>query len=262
MAVEGHGQQATDKINIASATQKIKFQRSDVFLGNSMILDEEMAEVIGAFIGDGCLSKWNADGREKRAVVFTGSWKNDTAYYNDVIVPSIKGWTKSSITPYHRKKENTILVRIFDKGMIDFLLQLGFNFGKKAGTVVVPDAILYNPSLAKACVRGIFNTDGTVYRRYSRLYVKHGMISSSMLNYAVVQIKMKSKYLIQQVYDILQSLGYRPNKIASDNNGSWLVRLNRQEEIARFFSEIATTHSYHIQRYNNIKHGSPNQTGS
>jgi intein/homing endonuclease len=227
-----------------------------------MEINEETAEIVGAFIGDGCLSKWRAENREVRIVLFTGSWENDLPYYEERILPIIRKGTKSSITPYHRKSENAVLVRIRDKGLVEFLLSLGFNFGKKGERIVIPKVIANDSILAKACVRGIFNTDGSVYRRYTKIYKKHGMKSLSILNHAVIQIKMKSRPLIQQIHDLLVSFGYRPNKIASDGNGSWLVRVNRQDDIEKFFKEIATTHPYHAQRYNNIKRSSPNQMGS
>jgi hypothetical protein len=116
-------------------------------------LDKHLAEVIGAFIGDGCLSKYYIKERRewREVLLFTGSWKNDSAYYEEVIQPIIEKNFEAKCELYHRKDDDTIRFRSYDKKIISFFLDLGFNFGSKTENVKIPDIIINDLMLAKAC---------------------------------------------------------------------------------------------------------------
>ena len=79
---------------------------------------------------------------------------------------------------------------IYDKNIINFLLELGYSFGPKSKTVFIPDKILQNKNLSVNCLRGIFNSDGFVYGGYSKKCVGHKRFYN---NYFNVQYKSKSQ---------------------------------------------------------------------
>ena len=88
------------------------------------VLTEDVAEVVGAFIGDGCLSRYFIRKRKKwqDVLLFTGSWKNDSLYYRKIIQPIIAKTFKIDGEFYHRKDDDTIRYRVYDKKVISFLL--------------------------------------------------------------------------------------------------------------------------------------------
>ncbi|MCD4759876.1 hypothetical protein K8R33_03235, partial [archaeon] len=173
-----------------------------------MELNEQLAEFVGAFIGDGCLSKWSRKDRpsDVKVISFTGSWKNDSQYYQEIINPFIKEIFGKGGRIYHRKDDNSIRYTLYNKDIILFLIELGFDFGPKSRTVTIPDKIVYDKELSIACIRGIFNTDGCIYRRYSKKYKNH---PKAYLNYKVIQFRLNSENLLHQIKNILYNFGIK-----------------------------------------------------
>ena len=157
-------------------------------------MDKELAEFVGAMIGDGCLSLINSrsEHRKRKIALLTGHLQHDYAYYVKVIQPIIQ--RSFNINGYIKKREKRNCI-YYEMGsaVFDFLSKEGFPIGLK-NTLFIPQKILRNPELALACVRGIFNTDGTIYRRYSKKYNRHAKI----YDYQVIQFKLNSQRTIQQ----------------------------------------------------------------
>ena len=213
-----------------------------------MEINEELAEFLGAFIGDGCLSRYKRSNRPKgeiTEVVFTGGWEKDSPYYRDIIGPILQKNFQVSGSLKHRVDDNSVRFRIFNKSISSFLIEVGFKPGPKSKNVKIPEAIMNDSSLHQAVLRGIFNTDGTVYRRYSKRY---GAQKKEYLGYKVVQFKSMSKGLIFQIHELLESLGLNPNKVTASRE-AWVCRITSQEEVSKFGKEIATDHPYHMDRF-------------
>ena len=213
-----------------------------------MEIKEDLAEFIGAFVGDGCLSKYKRSDRKKgdiKEVVFTGAWEKDYPYYKNIIQPILIKNFNISGTINHRKDDNSLRFRIFRQPIFSFLLETGFNFGPKSNNVRIPEKIVNNTLLHKAFLRGLFNTDGTIYRRYSKRYGTHSKLYS---NYKVIQFKSASKELIEQVRLILSNLNLNPNRIIKSRD-AWVCRITSQNEVDKFGREIITNHPYHLGRF-------------
>jgi DNA-binding transcriptional regulator WhiA len=208
-------------------------------------LNEDLAEVVGAFIGDGCLSTYNEGTRRRTVVLFTGNWKNDERYYRQKIVPTIRETFGGHRKIYHRKDDNSIRYVLCDKKIIDFFVKLGMPIGLKCNRLRIPKEILENEKLTRACIRGIFNTDGSVYRRYSKKYASH---ARSYRNYAVIQFKMESRNVIRFLKSRLEWYGIKVNRITKVLNCS-VIRVTDQKSIRRFVTEIGFTHPYHKKRF-------------
>lgn len=149
---------------------------------------------------------------------------------------------------YKRKNTKCLLFWVGNKKAIDFFIRLGFPIGKKSKNLKVMPLINGDTNLMKACIRGIFNTDGSIYRRYSRKYPGHSKVYA---NYAVIQFKMKSSVLLEQVRSLFRSMNFKPNKISKVNDVH-VLRLTSQGDIHRFMSGFSINHSHHIKRYQSI----------
>lgn len=213
-----------------------------------MRLNEDIAEVIGAFIGDGCISTYKENGRERTVVLFTGHWKNDRAYYLTKLVPIIRKKFGGFRKTYHRIDDNTIRYVLCDKKIIRFFKKMGMPIGEKENLIRVPIEISSNKRCTKACIRGIFNTDGSVYSRYSKQYTGHARLYRS---YAVVQFKMKSNEVILWIKKQLEDLGIKVNRTTKVLNCN-IIRITDQDSVKKFFGEIGFTHPYHKKRYMEI----------
>ena len=219
-----------------------------------MRLNEDLAEVVGAFIGDGCMSGYcDREGRNRCVVMFTGHWKNDGDYYRNKISAVILREFDYDRKLYHRKDDNTIRYVLVAKRVVAFFKELGLPTGEKGDRTGIPEEILKNERLALACVRGIFNTDGSLYRRYSKKYNGH---PKAYRRYAVVQFKMKNHKVIRQLKGILERYEIKVNRITKVLNCS-IIRVTEQASVRKFVAVIGFTHPYHEKRYYDIINETP-----
>ena len=222
------------------------------------MFSEDLAEVVGALIGDGCLCRYlsKSEGNIWRHVIlFTGPWDRDHEYYETRIQPTI--YKKFGIAGYiyHRKDDDTVRYFIQSERVVKFFHELGLPLGTKGENLVVPPQILADDKLARACIRGIFNTDGCIYRRYGKQYAKHAKHYKS---YAVIQFKMKSRRLIEEIKGVLNNSGMCTTKIGRDK-GCWVCRITTQKHVDSFMKLFGITHLHHVRRYVQIREKILNQ---
>lgn len=209
-----------------------------------MRLDCNLAEVTGAILGDGCLSGyWSSnEGRKRYEVVFTGC-KDDYDYYEQFIQPcfvnsfGIKGRLfirKDGSTRHHVKSR-----RVFE-----YFYSLGLPSGKKGRMISIPEKILLNKKFAVSCLRGLWNTDGSVYRRYSKKYCWHRKHYSTLL---VLQMRLISKPLLVGVQYCLGRLSIKSNRIV-DEGASFVLRITNQKEIEKFIDLVGFSNNHHLSR--------------
>ena len=136
--------------------------------------------------------------------------------------------------------------------MATWFVNLGLPIGLKVNKVEIPSQIINEIKLAVACVRGIFNTDGCVFRRYSKIYKGHKKHYS---NYAVVEFKIKSEKLLYQIKDILTKINIKTTAVTKDKTGASVLRVTSQEDIKTFMKAVKPR-KYHLDRYNEIIVGS------
>ena len=159
-------------------------------------------------------------------MLLTGSWEKDVDYYKCFIHPLILKHFSYSGRLYHRKDDNTARFWINDKNIIKQFVDYGLLIGPKTNTIRIPKEIMNNKKLSIACLRGIFNTDGCVYRQYSKIYKNQRKHYS---NYAVIEIKSKSQKLILQIKDILDKNKINTNKITKNKIDAYVLRITSQK---------------------------------
>lgn len=203
---------------------------------------EEVAEVYGALLGDGCLSSGCYAGRERFTVLFTGHTR-DTVYYETCIRPvllrtfGLKGYL------HKRKSHNAVLLVYGSRKLFNFFVDLGFPIGKKE-ELSIPKVILDSRSLSFACVRGIFQTDGSIYNRYSKAYKNH----PNQYFYKNIEFKMNSKNLLEQIRVVLERVGLKTG-ILRKNGTSFVLTMHSQSSVRRFYKLIQPNHPYYVERF-------------
>ncbi len=101
------------------------------------------------------------------------------------------------------------------------------------------------PSLAlreRAFIRGYFDTDGCVYRKYA--------------TYLQVQFKSASESLMMYVRDVLKLLGFHPTAIVRDET-KFRFFLCRQQEVRLFFETVRPANPKHLQRFRRLSETLP-----
>ncbi len=145
-------------------------------------LNKELAELVGAFIGDGFIGKY--DGHYH--VEFAGNPKLDNDYFqylSKIITDHFE------VKPRVRFYSGAIRLLITYKEFHRFFIALGFKNGIKNNTVYIPHK-LYESTLIKYAVRGLFDTDGYIYVDKRLIYKKP---------YARIGYSTKSKKLYDQL---------------------------------------------------------------
>lgn len=209
-----------------------------------MDLSSELAEVTGTLIGDGCLSKYfvKAENRWRYEIAFTGNG-DEFEYYLNFVQPMFQKYFGIKGRLFHRKDCSTRF-HILSIQAFDFFSNLGIPIGEKSKTVFIPISILENKSLLISCLRGILDTDGSVYKRYSKKYKNHSRHYASLLT---IQFKTVSRQLIEDVHNSLILLSIFPSRITHKEN-AYVIYITNQKEISKFIEIIGFRNTHHLNR--------------
>ena len=119
------------------------------------------------------------------------------------------------------EKTNQAYLYCYNKLASQKLLDYGLKRGDKIkNNVGIPDWIMKNTGYAKACLRGLIDTDGCIYKskRDKQIYIK-------FTNF--------DKQLLKDFKDLTVFLGYN---FAKANKNNWC--LYRKNEVVRFIKDI------------------------
>jgi intein/homing endonuclease len=176
-------------------------------------IDENVAEFLGIMTGDGCVNKYTRISDKKRTdyyISITGNSIKDVEYYDKFLSNLIR--SIFGIVPKYSKKknQNTIDMLLRYKELYGFFDNINFNKGPK-DKIDIPVSIKENDNLARAFLRGLFDTDGS--------------ISWKKEKYPVISIMQKSRKLIESVCYILDKNGFSFNvgydKKTKDSRGNY-----------------------------------------
>jgi len=203
-----------------------------------MKISKELAELVGIIMGDGNIyRKYN-----KYRIGFVGDIVNDKLYFDYIKSLIEKEWKKEArifiggrgIRIVINSKE-TCLMLIND---------LGLPFGEGKGEkVTIPKIIAKDWNLVRHTIRGIIDTDGSVFVSKKPRIEK----------YPCIEISTTSPKLAEQLKQILEERGFRVNKIRkSMSKLSKLVTnrivLNGKENLRKLVNEIGFSNPYKLER--------------
>ena len=126
---------------------------------SSLNREQKFALLYGVLLGDGCLSRHTAsEGRERRLLIVTGSYYDDTAFFDDILVPLFCSFTGNSPTVKLRPKYGAREIVVSNKELFTKIESLGFNSGKKKD-IIIPS--IFDETLMPFVISGLFATDGS-----------------------------------------------------------------------------------------------------
>ena len=213
-----------------------------------MKIDEDMAEILGMHIGDGCIS---CNSRYKEYYL-GGDLKEEKEYHNNWVKPL---FDKKVMIPLYNKeviykehpKVGVYGFYIFDKKIVEFFEDLGIKSGSKIN-VEIPKEILNDKKLLKRFLRGLFDTDGNIY------FDKNRSAKNRINNRPGIQIGTVSKILAEQVYASLRNLGFNPRmkkpyKGKKDKNEVYSILIYRIADVSKFIEEIGFKNPKHLTKW-------------
>lgn len=179
-----------------------------------------LAYIVGVALGDGNLSCPN-----KRAIRLRITC--DLVYpllIEEIVAALQKIFPNNKVSICKMKKGTYIDISVYSNTLKD-LMPWEFGKGSKfAQQAHVPQWILKHKSYLKNCLKGLLQTDGSIY--YDR-------------NYIMVNFTNLTKPLVDDVYNMITTLGYRPRLYSSkqkNGNIKHVVRLSRN--VQSFLNEI------------------------
>jgi intein/homing endonuclease len=127
--------------------------------------NEELAELWGIMLGDGCLQKIKGYKLGVYGIDIAGHSENDRDYLINFVKPLISRLFDINTWIYESKCNRCIHVKAVSRKLVDFFERGGFKAGNKIlNQVTIPDWIKENDRFLAACLRGLFDTDGSFYR--------------------------------------------------------------------------------------------------
>lgn len=190
--------------------------------------DIELAEFMGIMMGDGGISEYQ--------IVITLHHTDDLEY-SDFVVRLIKKLFKITPSINHSSKNSVNDITVSRKELVRYLHELGLPIGNKVKQQFdIPEWIRCESRFATACIRGLVDTDGCIFTHRYRA-------KGAWYAYKKLSFTSASRPLRQSVHTLLQKFGFHPRMTDKD------VRLDRAEDMKRYFSSVGSHNPKHLRRY-------------
>ncbi len=195
---------------------------------------EELAEFYGIMLGDGNSTKIKDYKKGTYMIRIVGDHRYDKDYLINYVGSLIKTLFDIEIKYGRFKETNAIFIQVHSAELIQFLEELGFKPGNKIkNRLEIPKWIFDNPLYLKRCVRGLIDTDGSIFRMSKK---DKNLLRISFTNY--------NPKLISGCQNAFTSLGFHPSKIISKKQ----FFISKKEDIEKYLREIGFSNSKHIYR--------------
>ena len=179
-----------------------------------------LAEFVGILLGDGGLSKYQLK-------ITTNVKEKAYIAYQKKLIKKIFGVSPSE----HLRNNSHINIEVSRKNLVDFCKEItGLSPGDKLKQGLdIPLWIKNNVRYQKYCLRGLIDTDGSLF------YERH-KIGEKIYQYPRLNFVSYSPALIKSVFDVFHNLGFHP--VVRRNNLA--VQIENYQEIKRYFKFIGS----------------------
>ncbi|MBU0615412.1 MAG: hypothetical protein KJ601_04930 [Nanoarchaeota archaeon] len=207
-------------------------------------ITEKLAELIGAIIGDGCIRYKPKIGQYYVEIV--GNIRDEKHYF-DYLKKIILN--ELGLDAKVCERERGLRMKIYSKVFVEFLtnvMNIPFN-NTKCQNVVIPKQIQARLNLLTNCIRGIVDTDGS-------LFLTH---KSHRANYPIIEISSTSKNLAYQLREILGSkfrIGFRSFD-RKNFHRLYVLSINGETQVDNWYKTIGFSNDRNIMRYKKLKYG-------
>jgi intein/homing endonuclease len=211
-------------------------------------VDKYFAELLGAFAGDGWMSKGNSS----ISLFISGNPKNEKEYYDKRIKFLFKKVFAKEVCPRNFPYWGTYGVCVSERRIIQAFIDEGMCVGKKARKVSVPDGVLADKNSHASFIRGLFDTDGGL--SFKKSYNKNASKwQKENKHKPIVLIKTVSPKLAKLVKELLCNMGIQFSlRISPPYNGnyqSYELRIESKAKTKRFFSIIKPQSIKHLKKF-------------
>ncbi len=196
--------------------------------------NEKLAELVGIILGDGNISVIERDKSKSYVIRIVGDERKDKKYLIDYVKPLCEELFNIKVKTHKHKQFNALYLTINSKQAVEFLISVGLKKGNKIeNQLTIPSWIFEQERLLKACLRGLVDTDGSIYELKPQW---PGIWQICFTN--------RNNKLLEDFKRGLQIVGIDCSKISKRGNTPQ-VYITKKEAVGKFYKEIG---------FANIKH--------
>jgi len=212
-----------------------KFNKNPTTQPKSIIKPQKsknLSEFCGIILGDG--------GMSKNQLTITLHHIDDKDY-SKFVIKLIKKLFKINPSVYHDAENSVNDIVVSRINLIKFLQSLGLVIGNKIKQQIdIPKWIQRDKKFLIACVRGLFDTDGSIVNhRYK--------VNNRVYSYKKIDFTSGSLSLIKTVHNSLKKLGIN-NGIRRNNKS---IKIESQKDVKKYFNLIGSHNPKHLKRCQN-----------
>ncbi len=213
-------------INSYGRTKKIKFPEDS----------QELAEFYGVMLGDvnshrTSFYKSRKNKRGVYAIRIVGDSRLDKLYLMEYVKPIIENLFEINVVIKFYSQKNAMHLESHGVKLIEFLERKGFKPGNKIKNKLrLPLWIKQNKEYLKVCLRGLYDTDGSVYKLTNQ-------------NSHQICFTNFNKGLLKDVRDSLLNLGVNCSKISNKD-----LYITKKSELRKFLKLIGFSNDRHLKK--------------
>lgn len=190
------------------------------------IKSESLAEFIGIVLGDGGITP------HQLRVYLNRIDDKDYIGFVSRLIERLFG-----VQPSRCRRQQVEVLCVSRRNLIDFLLSVGMKIGNKVRQEVkIPDWIIKNAQYSYSCMRGLMDTDGSVFDE------KH-IYKKKIYSYQVLSFTSYSMPLLAQCQEIVKKLGI--NIVINDKRR---FSIRRAKNIKEYLAHIGTNNFKHYKK--------------
>lgn len=188
-----------------------------------------LAELCGILLGDGGISTYQ---------VIVTLHSEDDKEYGQFVSQLFEKLFHVQPKLYISKKFRAFDITISRIELVEHCLKLGLVAGNKIKQKIdIPGWIKENPTYLRACIKGLVDTDGSIYTHTYR-------VNRKIYSYKKLSFCSASEPLRLTVFKGLRELGLKP-RIAQDRD----VRLENSHDTDTYMRVIGSHNPKHVRRY-------------
>jgi len=193
---------------------------------------ESLAELWGIILGDGHIERIKKYKVGVYKIKIAGHSVDDRDYLLNFVRPLCEELFGVKSRIYQSKTKNCLYVMIDSRRIVDFFEENEFPAGNKIiNGVKIPDWIKENNLFLAACLRGLYDTDGSFYRLTNQ-------------NSYQIHFKNYNLDLLNEVRRALLKLGINPSKIICNKS----IVITKKSEIEKFYKLIGFSNPKHLNK--------------
>ena len=163
-----------------------------------------------------------------------GDYSKDKDYHLSFIQPLCRKLFKINVRIREHTINNERFVCLDSKELVNYLETIGLKSGDKIkNNAGIPDWISDNLEFLRPCIRGLIDTDGSVFRMSKRDF-----------NLIRIGFTSHTPRLLNDTRAAFVKLGFNPSKIIDNRN----FFVSRQGDIVRYIKEIGFSNTKHLKR--------------